>query len=62
MSTTREDTTMDTYDLAEREAHRMAREAFGPNVDRAIRMALERAFRAGYEHAKREQRAREPRR
>jgi hypothetical protein len=62
MSTTREDTTMDTNDLAAREAHRMAREAFGPNVDRSIRMALERAYRAGYEQAQREQRAREPKR
>ncbi|MBK9387286.1 MAG: hypothetical protein IPN34_20920 [Planctomycetes bacterium] len=50
---------MNTDDLAEREAHRMAREAFGPNVDRSIRMALERAFRAGYEQAQREQRTRE---
>ncbi|MBK9386507.1 MAG: hypothetical protein IPN34_16970 [Planctomycetes bacterium] len=49
-------------DLAEREAHRVAREAFGPNVDRSIRMALERAFRAGYEQAQREQRTRETKR
>jgi hypothetical protein len=62
MSTTREATTMDTDGLAKREAHRMARDAFGPNADRAIRMALERAFRAGYEQAQREQRARETKR
>jgi hypothetical protein len=48
--------------LAEREAHRIAREAFGPNVDRAVRMALERAYRAGYEQAQREQRAPETKR